>query len=81
MPRTTGSFDLAFGAPEARLRIAIRRPIYTFPRISAVFPRKSSRYEAPRWHRRRMPPASNLPADCTVNVGDTSLTMQRAQQI
>jgi hypothetical protein len=47
MPRTTGSFDLAFGAPEARLRIAIRRPIYTFPRISAVFPRKSSRYEAP----------------------------------
>jgi hypothetical protein len=27
MPRTTGSFDIAFGALEARLRIAIRKEV------------------------------------------------------
>jgi hypothetical protein len=27
MPRTTGSFDLAFGALEVRLRLAIRKEV------------------------------------------------------
>jgi hypothetical protein len=41
MPRTTGSFDLAFGALGARLRIAIRKEVAD---LLAAVQARSKRY-------------------------------------